>query len=620
MAEDTIPVVTSTPTPDSDPSAQPIGTPAPAAEMTINPTEAATIAAPVQAGALERSSMAHNTVARNEAQQPIATPPPPPHARLLAMISGLATGLGAFATSAATQGREGGVKEVVQVQGEEQRQRLAARESAIAQKNQQIQQQLTVADTNHKLAQNILLMAILPDEVSQKHMQTAALEQSVQTGKVALAQATNEFVSQWGYNPISGTNPTGATQNAAGATKATQQYIDFAADPRVLGPDHPAVKTATEALIAAQKTGDVNAIIGAQAGLRRAIGYHQQEVEMGIKQQQQAENAPFGDKANALNAALQRRYQVLNPGKPLPPELAVSPNSIPKDFDRVDKIMQQTENAQATKANRDIVNGMRDEMMKLAKGADIPGDDTKTGDEYIASLPVGVAATIKAIHEGREAPPTAGSRSAAAQTILGALNHAYPEYDATKYPSYLDARKKFTSGPEGKGINALNTVETHLQRMYDHATSAFTSGGITGKVTGFFGDKDVRALDIDRTAVATELSKAYAAVQISEGEIRDWEEKLDFTKPGMTTGKLITNLKEIDALLEGKQKAYAQQWSTASPSSTIVSPVPIISQEAAAARAKIRGESGGHEIVIGNDHYVYNGSGDTADLKNYTKK
>jgi hypothetical protein len=142
-------------------------------------------------------------------------------------------------------------------------------------------------------------------------------------------------------------------------------------------------------------------------------------------------------------------------------------------------------------------------------------------------------------------------------------------------------------------------------------------------VTGFFGDKDVRALDIDRTAVATELAKAYAAGQISEGEKNDWEKKLDFTTPGMTTGKLITNLKEIDSLLEGKQKANQDQWATASPSASIVSPVPIISSEAAAARAKIRGEAAAqapHVIAIGADQYVYNGSGDTADLKNYTKK
>ena len=342
-----------------------------------------------------------------------------------------------------------------------------------------------------------------------------------------------------------------------------------------------------------------------------------------IKQAEAAATAPFGPRAAAINDAMQERYQVLNPGKPLPDGLTLSAASTPKDFDRADKILQQTENAQGTKAQRDISNNMREQMLDLAKGAKIPGDETKTGDEYIASLPVGVAGTIKAIHEGREAPPPAGSRSAAAQTILGALNHAYPDYDATKYPSYLKARTAFTSGPEGKGVNALNTVETHLARMYDHATAALTSGGITGKVTGFFGDKDVRALDIDRTAVSTELSKAYAAGQISEGEVKDWEAKLNFTTPGMTTGKLITNLKEIDGLLEGKQKAYEQQWATASPSASIVSPVPIISSDAASARAKIRGEAsqaGGHVIEVGGVHYTYNGSGDTSDLKNYTKK
>jgi hypothetical protein len=101
----------------------------------------------------------------------------------------------------------------------------------------------------------------------------------------------------------------------------------------------------------------------------------------------------------------------------------------------------------------------------------------------------------------------------------------------------------------------------------------------------------VIALDDDATAVATELGKAYNAGAITEGEKNDWQKKLDIKAVGQTTGKLITSLKEIDGLLEGKQKAYENQWKAASPSASIASPVPIISPDAAAARAKIRGEA-----------------------------
>src|SRR6266849_7825585 len=59
-----------------------------------------------------------------------ANPEPParpgPHARLLAMVQGLALGMDAFAKSAATGGREGGVEEVQAVRAQEQEQQIRA--------------------------------------------------------------------------------------------------------------------------------------------------------------------------------------------------------------------------------------------------------------------------------------------------------------------------------------------------------------------------------------------------------------------------------------------------------------------------------------------------------------
>jgi len=543
-------------------------------------------------------------------------PVPPPHAKLLAMVQGLSEGLSAAATSISTHGREGGAAQVQEMRQSRAAAQQRATAAAQAQKDAETRNKLMTAQTNEINTKNIFNNATLPDEISKSHMSVKAEAAKTAGEQFSLFAGT-------GMNPgqidalVKGGPADAKTSNMLQANAQMQYRIAS----QLLPEDNPSV-VAMKAVLADPNT-PVATLVTATNRLQSELKGQEGVNDAKIKEATAAATAPFGAKADALNAALLDRYKVLNPkATELPQGYALDAKSTSKDFDRVDKIMQQTENAEATKANRDVVNGMREQMLDLAKGAKIPGDDTKTGDEYIASLPVGVAGTIKAIHEGREAPPPAGSRSAAAQTILGALNHAYPDYDATKYPAYLQAREKFTAGPEGKGINAINTVETHLARMYDHATAPATSGGITGKVTGFFGDKDVRALDIDRTAVSTELSKAYAAGQISEGEVRDWEAKLDFTKPGMTTGKLITNLKEIDGLLEGKQKAYETQWKSAAPAPSIVSPVPIISSDAAAARAKIRGEAAGgaHVIEIGGVHYTYNGSGDTADLKNYTKK
>jgi hypothetical protein len=76
---------------------------------------------------------------------------------------------------------------------------------------------------------------------------------------------------------------------------------------------------------------------------------------------------PLADKVPQINQALASRFQVLNPGKPLPPQFTLPPTATQKDFDRVDKLMQQTEQAQGTKAQQDTANSMRQQTAEMAK-------------------------------------------------------------------------------------------------------------------------------------------------------------------------------------------------------------------------------------------------------------
>jgi hypothetical protein len=68
-------------------------------------------------------------------------PPPGPHSRLLAMVQGLAVGVGAFAHSAATQGREGGPADVEKFQQQQQEEQLRSQQSQIAGQTAQREQQ-----------------------------------------------------------------------------------------------------------------------------------------------------------------------------------------------------------------------------------------------------------------------------------------------------------------------------------------------------------------------------------------------------------------------------------------------------------------------------------------------
>jgi hypothetical protein len=70
----------------------------------------------------------------------------------------------------------------------------------------------------------------------------------------------------------------------------------------------------------------------------------------------------------STNKAFTDRYQVLHPGKALPPQYQLPPNATKADFDRIDKQMEQVEKATGTKAQQDTVNQMR----KDAKDAGVP--------------------------------------------------------------------------------------------------------------------------------------------------------------------------------------------------------------------------------------------------------
>jgi hypothetical protein len=155
------------------------------------------------------------------------------------MISGLALGLSAFGDSLATKGQRGGVQEVEQVQAEQQQQKLQAQEAAAAQKNQQIQQQVVIGDTNRALAQSYLNLMTMPDEIEARHLQITGTQQTQAiTGADFQAQHGGMTPQQF-TSALTDTTPVARTPNSFFATNAQQE---LQAGQKVLGGDDPYVK------------------------------------------------------------------------------------------------------------------------------------------------------------------------------------------------------------------------------------------------------------------------------------------------------------------------------------------------------------------------------------------
>jgi hypothetical protein len=110
-------------------------------------------------------------------------------------------------------------------------------------------------------------------------------------------------------------------------------------------------------------------------------------------------NTATGEKIGAnlnvasLNKALETRYQVLNPGKSLPPQFTLQSGASPEDFSRIDKVLEATEKSQGTKAQQDTANAIRSQTFEMARDKSdmkpVTGLDPKTGNQVL--VPAGQA-------------------------------------------------------------------------------------------------------------------------------------------------------------------------------------------------------------------------------------
>jgi hypothetical protein len=96
-----------------------------------------------------------------------------------------------------------------------------------------------------------------------------------------------------------------------------------------------------------------------------------------------------GPKIDLMNKAFEGRYQVLNPGKPLPDYLKLQPNATPGDFDNIDKILEGTERAQGTATQQQQTAAIRAQTFELSRDKQdlkpVTGTDPKTGQQVIAN-------------------------------------------------------------------------------------------------------------------------------------------------------------------------------------------------------------------------------------------
>ena len=208
---------------------------------------------------------------------------------------------------------------------------------------------------------------------------------------------------------------------------------------------------------------------------------------------------PLGDKVPQLNQGLARRFQVLNPGKALPAEYTLPANATQKDFDRVDKLLTQTESAQGTKAQQDIANQTRQQTLALSQQARA---DTRSDKSYQFAAGQ-LDKTAKPIEDA----------VARFGRLQDTINQKTPQADALVAPELLTVM----AGGQGSG---LRMNEAELERMVH-------------------GRSNLESLKAALNKWSLDPSKALSITDAQRGQIRDLMNEVH--------GKLLAKQEIIDS-------------------------------------------------------------------------
>jgi len=194
-----------------------------------------------------------------------------------------------------------------------------------------------------------------------------------------------------------------------------------------------------------------------------------------------------------------------------------------------------------------------------------PGDATKSGEEYLATLPPALAGQVRAIAEGRRAFPTGmGLRSPQAQELVAAATQYDPTIDAANAATRAATRKDFTSGKAAQNLTSLNTAIGHLATLRQSARALNNTKLRAWNTVGNYlanetGDPRVRNFSIARQAVASELTRAFRGTGGSMTEVKDWENSINSAdSPDQLEGAIQKATELLRSRLDAMQSQYQQ--------------------------------------------------------------
>jgi len=195
-----------------------------------------------------------------------------------------------------------------------------------------------------------------------------------------------------------------------------------------------------------------------------------------------------------------------------------------------------------------------------------------TGDDFLKTLPSGYANMVKSASEGRLPITASYARSKQGLQFIQSVSQYDPTFDAIDYQTRAGVRKAFTSGKEGRDLNALSTAIQHVGLLSDKAEeldnySAVGPGGLLtsaanigrNTVKGLRQDPTVNTFNTARDKVAEEFTRLYRG---SGGNEADIQREVANLNAANSPPQLRQAMRAMTDLAMGKMQALSDQYNS----------------------------------------------------------
>lgn len=194
--------------------------------------------------------------------------------------------------------------------------------------------------------------------------------------------------------------------------------------------------------------------------------------------------------------------------------------------------------------------------MERAKAAGVQGEALY---EY---LPKQIAPMVKAMIEGRQPLPTgAAMRNPATLALIDAAHSVDPTFDATSWGARAAGAKDFTSGKSAEMVRAANQTLAHVGSLLDAMDNLNNSRfPVANAVKNFANEQtgggEPGSFRTNAHAVAEEMSKVFKGANLSDAEIRQWEQNLS---ENMSPAQQRAQIAKLSELLHGSLAALEEK-------------------------------------------------------------